>query len=287
MNHDIFPCLWCDNNAAEVAAYYGATLRAKTVSSNPVVVNIDIAGQKIMLLNGGPKFIKNPSVSLMLICNSAAELQQYWDALEQEGIALMPLDAYPFADRYGWIRDKYGMTWQLYFKEGYTAEQRITPTLMFINANNGKAKEAIELYTSIFPASEIEGIMYYKDGEGGDEPEHIQHAEFLINRYKIACMDSSLDHQFDFNEGISMVVMTPNQEETDRLWNGLVADGGSESSCGWLKDKFGLSWQIVPRRLAELIGDQKNLKKSKAAMDAMLQMKKIVIADLEKAYKLA
>ncbi|OJV50619.1 MAG: hypothetical protein BGO31_09235 [Bacteroidetes bacterium 43-16] len=287
MNHDIFPCLWCDNNAAEVAAYYAATLQAKTVNSNPVVVNIDVAGQKIMLLNGGPKFIKNPSVSLMLICNSAAELQQYWDALAQEGVPLMPLDAYPFADRYGWIRDKYGMTWQLYFKEGYTAEQRITPTLMFINANNGKAKEAIELYTSIFPASEIEGIMYYKDGEGGDEPEHIQHAEFLINRYKIACMDSSLDHQFDFNEGISMVVMTPNQEETDRLWDGLVADGGSESSCGWLKDKFGLSWQIVPRRLAELIGDQKNLKKSKAAMDAMLQMKKIVIADLEKAYKLA
>lgn len=284
MNPDIYPCLWCDNNAAEVAAFYEQALRAKILINTPVVVHIEVAGQRIMLLNGGPMFEKNASVSLMIICNSAEELNQYWNALAQEGMALMPLDAYPFADRYGWIRDKYGMTWQLYFKEGYMPEQRITPTLMFVNENNGKAKEAMECYTNIFPDSGIDGIMYYKDGEGGDEPDHIQHAEFRISNYKLACMDSSLEHRFNFSEGISMVVMTKDQKETDQLWNKLTADGGSESMCGWLKDKFGLSWQIVPKRLAELMGDQKNPSGAKAAMEAMLQMKKIVIADLEAAY---
>ncbi|RYD99237.1 MAG: VOC family protein [Sphingobacteriales bacterium] len=287
MNQDIYPCLWCNNNAEEVAAFYAEALQAKITTSNAVVVNIEVAGDRIMLLNGGAQFTKNPSVSLMLICHSTEELHQYWDALVKEGVPLMPLNAYPFADLYGWVRDKYGMTWQLYFKAGYTAEQRITPTLMFINKNNGKAKEAINLYTSIFADSGIDGIMYYRDGEGGDEPDHIQHAEFRIKNYKIACMDSSLDHRFDFNEGISMVAMTQNQEETDHLWNHLIANGGSESRCGWLKDKFGLSWQIVPKRLAELIGDQENRAKSKAAMNAMLQMNKIVIADLEAAYNKA
>ena len=284
MNQAIYPCLWCDHNAVETADFYVQALGAKVLINTPVVVHIEVAGQRIMLLNGGPQFEKNASVSLMIICNSTEELNQYWDALAIKGMALMPLDTYPFADRYGWIRDKYGMTWQLYFKEGYGAEQRITPTLMFINENNGKAKEAMDLYTSVFPESGIEGIMYYRDGEGGDQPDHIQHAEFRIRNYRMACMDSALEHKFDFNEGISMVVMTNDQQETDQLWEQLTADGGKESMCGWLKDKFGLSWQIVPKRLEELMGDKGNPTGAQAAMKAMLQMKKIIIADLEVAY---
>lgn len=284
MNQDIYPCLWCDNNAAEVADFYVQALGAKVLVHTPVVIHIEVAGQRIMLLNGGPQFEKNASISLMLICSSAEAVNQYWNALAVAGIALMPLDAYPFADQYGWIRDKYGMTWQLYFKDGYNPEQRITPTLMFVNENNGKAKEAMELYTSVFPGSGIDGIMYYRDGEGGEEPDHIQHAEFRISNYKLACMDSSLEHKFNFNEGISIVVTTNDQQETDQLWDQLTANGGQESRCGWLKDKFGLSWQIVPKRLAELVGNPENPSGARAAMTAMLQMKKISIAELETAY---
>ncbi len=284
MNNNIFPCLWFDDNAADAATFYQDAFNAKLISQSPVVTNLEILGQRLMLLNGGPAFVKNASVSLMLICHSADELQQYWNALAKDGIPLMPLDSYPFADQYGWIRDKFGMTWQLYFKVGYTAEQRMVPTLMFVNANNGNAKAAMDLYTDIFPNAKIEGILLYKDGGEGDIPENVQHAEFIINDYKIACMDSSLEHQFNFSEGISMVVMTDSQAETDKYWNALTADGGEESQCGWLKDKFGLSWQIVPKRLAELIGDVQNIDKAQKAMQAMLKMKRIDIEALEAAY---
>lgn len=284
MNNNIFPCLWFDNNATEAAVFYTAAFGATIQTQSQVVTNLDILGQRLMLLNGGPVFTKNASISLMLICNSADELQQYWDALAEEGIVLMPLDAYPFADKYGWIRDKFGMTWQLYFKDGYTAEQRMVPTLMFVNANNGNARAAIELYTGIFPNSKTEGILSYQDGGEGDVPENVQHAEFIIDGYKLACMDSSMEHQFNFSEGISMVVMTDNQEETDKYWDALLANGGSENQCGWLRDQFGLSWQIVPKRLAELIGDAQNVDKAQKAMNAVLKMKRIDIAALEAAY---
>ena len=286
MNNNIFPCLWFDNDAATAAKFYCKIFAGSSISTeSPVVVNIDVLGQRIMLLNGGPVFVKTASVSLMVICHSSAELQSYWDAFVSDGgIPLMPLDSYPFANKYGWIRDKYGMTWQLYFKEGYNAEQRLVPTLMFVNANNGRAKEAMELYTRTFPGSAVEGVMLYKDGGEDDVPENVQHAEFLINGYKLACMDSSLEHQFNFTEGISMVVMTDSQEETDKYWYALLAGGGSEGQCGWLKDRFGLSWQIVPKRLAELIGDAQNLDRSQKAMNAMLKMKRIDIDALEAAY---
>ena len=97
-------------------------------------------------------------------------------------------------------------------------------------------------------------------------------------------MDNSFDHQFDFNEGISMVVMTDDQEETDHLWNSLIANGGRESMCGWLKDPFGFSWQIVPKRLLELMNDFEQPDKAQKVMQAMMTMQKIEISDLENAY---
>ena len=96
-------------------------------------------------------------------------------------------------------------------------------------------------------------------------------------------MDNSYDHQFDFNEGISIVVMTENQEETDRYWNSLIANGGQESVCSWLKDPFGISWQIVPKILIKLMSDP-DKDKGKKVMEAMMKMKKIIISDIEKAY---
>lgn len=285
MNNNIFPCLWYDGDAKESAEFYCKIFDGKITADTPVVLNIELFGQKLMLLNGGPHFEKNASVSLMVMCETEGEVQKYWDQLEDGGIVLMALDAYPWSKKYGWIRDKFGVTWQLYLGEK-KSEQRIIPTLMFIHQNNGRTMEAMELYTEIFPNSKIESVLKYGDGVGDEShevPENVQHAHFQINDYSLFCMDNSYDHKFDFNEGISMVIMTENQEETDHLWNSLTADGGRESMCGWLKDKFGMSWQIVPKRLIQLMSDSDQLKAQKV-VQAMMKMQKIVIKDLEEAY---
>ena len=177
--------------------------------------------------------------------------------------------------------DKYGVSWQLYTGANGGTDQYFTPTFMFVNKQNGRAKEAMDFYTNLFPGSKIDGVMEYPEG-GQDKPGNVMHAQFNISGYVLACMDSSMDHQFDFSEGISMVVLTNNQEETDNYWNSMTTDGGEESMCGWLKDKFGVSWQITPKILLELI-NQADKAKAEKTMQAMMKMNKIVIADLEKA----
>lgn len=285
MNNDIFPCLWYNDDGKQSAEFYCKIFGGAMTADTPVVLNINLFGQKFMLLNGGPYFEKNASVSFMVMCETEEEIQNYWDQLESGGVALMPLDSYPWSKKYGWIRDKFGVTWQLNLNENI-GNQKIIPTLMFIHDNNGKAMEAMELYTKIFPGSKIGNVLKYGDGVGEENheiPENIQHAHFEISGYSLFCMDNSYDHQFDFNEAISMVVMTNDQEETDHLWNSLTSDGGAESRCGWLKDKFGFSWQIVPKKLIQLMSDP-DQEKAQKVVQAMMKMQKIVIADLEKAY---
>jgi predicted 3-demethylubiquinone-9 3-methyltransferase (glyoxalase superfamily) len=285
MNNDIFPCLWYDGDGKESAEFYCNVFDGTITADTPVVLNIDLFGQKLMLLNGGPQFEKNASVSFMVMCETEDEVQKYWDQLEEGGIALMPLDSYPWSKKYGWIRDKFGVTWQIYLGEKQN-DQKIVPTLMFIHQNNGKAMEAMDLYTHIFPNSKIGGVLKYGDGVGDEShevPENVQHAHFEIDGYSFFCMDNSYDHKFDFNEGISMVVMTNDQEQTDHLWNLLTADGGRESMCGWLKDKFGFSWQIVPKKLIQLMSDP-DQEKAQKVVQAMMKMQKIIIKDLEEAY---
>lgn len=286
MNPDIFPCLWFDGNGKQAADFYIKIFDGKNTADTPMVQNIEIFGQKLMLLDGGSAFQKNPSVSLMIICFSEEEILKYWELLSDGGTALMSLDEYPFAKKYGWIQDQFGMTWQVYFgnlPEDYS--QRLIPNLMFINENNGKAKEAMEFYTNIFPNSEIEGVTKYgENNNAAEDPENIAHAEFTIDHYRLGCLDSSLDHQFNFSEGISLVKLTENQTETDYLWNSLIADGGNESRCGWLKDKYGVSWQIVPKKLLELGVFADDQVKGQKVFQAMMKMQKIIIADLEAAY---
>lgn len=285
MNNDIFPCLWYDGDAKPSADFYCKVFGGKITADSPVVINIELFGQRLMLLNGGPQFEKNASVSFMVLCETEEEVDKYWKPLSEGGMVLMELGEYPWSKKYGWVRDKFGVTWQVYL--GMQGNQKIIPTLMYIHENNGKAMEAMELYTSIFPNSKIESVLKYGEGVGNEThevPENVQHAAFTLDNYTFFCMDNSYDHKFDFNEGISMVVMTDSQEETDHLWNSLTADGGQQSMCGWLKDKYGLSWQIVPKRLLELMNDFNNPQKAQNVVEAMLQMKKIVIADLELAY---
>jgi len=286
MNNNLFPCLWFDGNGKEAAEFYSKTFDGEITVENPMVLNIELFGQKVMLLNAGPHFQKNPSISLMIICHSQEEIQKYWEALSQEGTALMPLDSYPFAEKYGWIQDRFGTSWQLYLGDVPKDSQRVIPTIMFINANKGKAKQAMDFYTQIFPNSEINEVMNYgENNDTNENAENIAHAEFTLDHYRFGCMDSSWDHQFDLNEGISIVVMTDNQTQTDFLWNSLIENGGSESMCGWLKDQFGVSWQIVPKRLLELGVFADDPVKGQKVFQAMMKMQKIDIAEIERAYQ--
>ncbi|MBN8860356.1 MAG: VOC family protein [Sphingobacteriales bacterium] len=281
MNNSVYPCIWFNNNGKEAAAFYCTVFPGATVTEDTGLVQmLSINGQNMMFLNGGDQFAPNASISFLIANEDEKETERLYNALAEGGIALMPLDSYPFSKKYGWVRDKFGITWQLYTGQKGNTDQYFTPTLMFINRQNGRAKEAITFYTTLFPDSQTEGILEYPEG-GEDTPGNVQHAQFRINGYTLACMDSSLNHNFNFDEGISLVVLTANQDETDYYWNGLTKSGGEESMCGWLKDKYGLSWQIVPKKLLSLINNN-NPQISKYAMEAMMKMKKIIIADLEK-----
>jgi len=153
--------------------------------------------------------------------------------------------------------------------------QKITPFLWY----DGQAEEAIKLYTSVFKNSKI--ISIKKWGEGSPFPkDQVMQGVFELDGLTFYAFDAG--PQFKFTEAISMMVSCDTQEEIDHYWNKLTANGGQESVCGWLKDKFGLSWQITPPILGELLND-KDKAKAGRVMQAMMKMKKIIIADLKKA----
>ncbi|RNI33849.1 VOC family protein [Hanamia caeni] len=277
MNNQLYPCLWFDGKAKEAATFYSSVFdNSKIISENPIVVMFELDGVLFMGLNGGPTFKINPSISFFVFCESEEEVEQKWKLLSEGGGVMMALDKYPWNDKYGWCADKYGVNWQLML--GPDAKQKIVPSFMFTQGQSGKAGEAINFYTSLFENSEIQLINRYGKGEG-DVEGNINHARFTLNGQEFAGMESSLPHQFTFNEGVSIVVPCDNQEEIDFYWNKLT-EGGEESQCGWLKDKYGVSWQIVPAMLGKLINDPE---KSKRVMDVVMKSVKFNISELENA----
>jgi len=280
MNNSIYPCLWFDGNAKEAADFYCSVFKnSKVTSENPLVVMFEMDGQKFMGLNGGPMFKINPSVSFFVVCETEEEVDESWKKLLGGGSVLMPLDKYPWSAKYGWVQDRFGVSWQLAFGKMKDVGQKFTPTLMFVGEQAGKAEQAIHFYTSIFDNSGITGILKYAPGEG-DKEENVKHAQFNLNKHVFMATDSSGPHKFSFNEAISFVVSCETQKEIDYYWNKLTADGGQESMCGWLKDKYGVSWQIVPSMIGSWMADKG---KGDRVMQAIMEMKKLDIEILKKA----
>lgn len=277
MNNSIYPCLWFDGKAKEAAVFYnGVFSNAKIISENPIVSIFELHGKKFMGLNGGPMFTINPSISMFVSCADDAEIEKYWNRLTEGGMVMMPLDKYPWAEKYGWVKDKYGMTWQLMIDDLSQVSQKINTAFLFSNKQFGKAKEAIDLYISIFPNSTAHHQELYKEGEG-QPVGYLKFGHFTLNGELFAAMDGPGDHAFEFGEGLSIVVDCDTQEQIDHYWNALTSDGGKESQCGWLKDKFGVSWQIVPTILGKLMSDPE---KSPRVMQAFMKMKKFDIEAL-------
>ena len=272
----MYPCLWFDGNANEAANYYCSVFNnSKIVNNTPIVTRFEIEGKLIMGLNGGPMFKINPSISLFVNCITNDEIETIWNRLIDGGSAMMPLENYPWAEKYGWLVDKFGMTWQLMLTKIPDGVPKITPSFLFVGEQYGKAKEAIEYWTSIFSNSKINELQLYVDGE--PQPKgNLKFGHFSLQNELFAAMDGFGQHEFRFNEGFSIVVECDTQEEIDNYWSKLT-EGGSESQCGWLKDKFGVSWQIVPSILSKLMS---NPEKSQKVIQAFMKMKKFDIQTL-------
>ncbi len=153
---------------------------------------------------------------------------------------------------------------------------RIYPCLWF----DGRAQEAAKLYVSLLPDSRVDAVSRSPADTPSGPAGTVLTVDFTLAGQHFQALNGGPD--FKFNESVSLVIEVDDQAETDRLWSALTADGGEPSQCGWLKDRFGLSWQIVPHRLLELLGDD-DPDRARRAMEAMLQMGKIEIAALERA----
>jgi len=292
----ITPFLWFDKEAGEAAKFYTSVFKGKiknksiftdTPSGTIEIYTIAILGQEFTLMSAGPLFKLNPSVSFFLNFdpskdkNARKNLDALWKKLVQGGTALMPLQKYPFSERYGWVQDKYGVSWQLILSNpGGEKRPFIVPSLMFVGKVCGKAEEATNFYMSVFKSSKRGLVARYPKDMKPDKEGTIMFTDFMINNQWFAAMDSAWMHKFKFSEATSFIVDCKNQKEVDYYWKKLSADKKSEQ-CGWLKDKYGLSWQIIPSALNELIGKDK----SGRVMQAMLKMKKIDIKKLKQAYE--
>lgn len=296
----ITPHLWFDKEAKEAAEFYtslftdskitNTTTLHDTPSGDAVIVTFELAGQSFMAISAGPDFKFNPSVSFFVNFDPSRDkdarknIEALWEGLSEGGIALMPLDKYPFSERFGWIQDKFGLSWQLILTNPAGEERPvILPSLMFVGDVAGRAEEAINLYLSVFRDSRMGAIMHFGPGQEPDREGTVMFADFMIENQWFAAADSAHEHHFAFNEAISFIVHCDDQKEIDYYWDRLSAVPEAEQ-CGWLKDRFGVSWQIVPKDMDEMMarGTPEQIDR---VTQTFLPMKKLVIADLKKAYE--
>jgi predicted 3-demethylubiquinone-9 3-methyltransferase (glyoxalase superfamily) len=284
----IIPFLWFDNQAEEAIGLYtslfanSAVFRMDRIPDGPakgnVIATYQLAGQEFMAIDGGPHFHFSPAVSLFVSCETKGEVDRLYATLSDGGHIMMPLDSYPFSERYTWLADKYGVSWQLFYTNG---EQGIAPCLLFTGEQHGRAEEAMNRYTGLFDNSGIQVLERYGAGEEGPEGS-VKFAAFTLHGQGFIAMENPLAHEFTFTHAISFFVKCADQNEVDALWEKL-SDGGEIEQCGWLRDPFGVSWQIVPTILDTMLHDD-DPKKRERVMNALLQMKKIEVAGLQQAF---
>jgi len=270
----IVPTIWFNRNADEAAEFYADVFPDTLVdarvphpeSGETLTVDVLIDGYRVTLLNGGPEFGPTPAISFFVnfdpsrMEDARGELDRLWARLTDGGIVLMPLDRYDFSEHYGWVADRFGVNWQLMLTDP-AGEPRpyIIPNLMY----GGQARQAVDDYAALFPGAQVGTRVTYPDsGE-------VMFSEFQLYGEWFTAMDSAVEQPFTFTPGLSLMVNAHGQEEIDRLWNGLSAVVALEQ-CGWLQDRYGVSWQIVPDNMAELM-------ERPGAYQKLLGMRKLVI----------
>lgn len=290
----IIPHLWFNGNASEAINFYisvfpGAGINAtayypKTQEEGLADFQLDMAGKvlsiefeilgfRFVAINAGPEFTPNPSISFFITLDTKEEMEELWGKLAGGGTTLMALGKYPFSDYYGWVEDQYHLSWQLILNnpEG-DWRPRVVPSLLFTRDRHGKAEEAIGFYTSVFKNSRKGQIAHRMEDDPMAKAGTLAFGDFAAGNTWIAAMDGGIGHEFTFNEGVSLMIPCRDQEEIDHYWEKLTGQGGEESVCGWLKDKFGVSWQVTPANMEELM-------KKPGAFRTMMNQRKIIIAE--------
>lgn len=302
----IIPHLWFDTAAKEAAGFYTAVFPESKITHSSVLhdtpsgdcdlISFELWRQEFMAISAGPLFRFNPSVSFIVNFDplffggagnqarqqAREQLDSAWNQLVEGGKVLMPLQAYPFSERYGWLEDRYGLSWQLMLSnpEG-TPRPPIVPSLMFTGDKAGKAEEAGSFYRSVFRQAEAGALHRYPAGMEPDTAGSIMYSDFKLEDKWFAAMDSARQHGIGFNEAVSFMITCRDQQEIDYYWEQLSAVPQAEQ-CGWLKDKYGLSWQVSSAEMESLMrtGTQQQTDR---LMKAFLPMKKIDIARLKAA----
>lgn len=286
----ITPNIWCDGTADEARDFYleaFAGLGAELVQHNTYPVEglldfqrplagktltneISLGGFRFILVNAGDEFRPNPSISFFvnfdpsLMERPGEQLSALWGRLVEGGRILIDLGEYDHSPKYGWVEDRYGVSWQLMLTDPAGQPRPIIiPQLMFGETAQGRAAEAVDLYTGVFGDAEAGNVVRYP---GSDE---IMFSDFRLMGQWFSAMDSAVPQDFSFTEGVSLMVQVDGQEEIDRLWSVLAQQ---EQPCGWCTDRFGVSWQIVPSNLGELM-------QKAGGYESLMGMSKIVIND--------
>lgn len=261
----IIPCLWFNTQAEEAARLYCSVFPSSQISrisyygdaaaeasgqakGSPMLVEFKLEKEDFQALNGGPVFKLTPALSFFVWCKTRKEIDQRWEKLRKGGNVLMELQEYYWSKRYGWCEDKYGVSWQLMLSD---ETKPIAPAFLFMNTLLGQGEKAIHFYTSLFKNSNIGNI--YKDPTSGA----ILHATFNLAGREFVLMEGEGPQKHLITPGMSFSVNCRDQDEVDYFWEKL-SEGGATDQCGWLRDQFGISWQIVPTVLGG--GDDSTVK---------------------------
>lgn len=269
-------CLWVDGHVEEMIAFYSevfSTVKRKVTNyfesdqhgkiGDILTVSLDIDNLEFILLNGGPEFQMTPAISYVVEARTVEEAECIWGKLAAKGTILMALDE-SSGRLFGWLNDQFGVSWQI--TVGSDAEI-ISPCLMFIHENYGRAAEALTAWESYY--GQLEKGLVLKNPD-----DTIQFAKFSLHGQPFMIMENDYDHQFEITMGNSFYVYCEDQEEINRVWAAVTKEG-QESQCGWMIDKFGVSWQTVTRDMDTLFRSINP--KAKELTEALYQMKKIDI----------
>jgi predicted 3-demethylubiquinone-9 3-methyltransferase (glyoxalase superfamily) len=286
MNNKIYPCVWFNGHTEEAISFYKEVFLDVLVKSENfygkegfefhnqkegsiMTAKIQILNQDFLFLNGGPFFRPNPSISFYVNLDEL-EAENVFKKISERGKIMMEFGQYPWAKKYGWVEDEFGISWQISAGNTDDLKNKITPSLLFAKKSEGMGVKALKKYLEIFPNSEKLAEVLYDDGK-------LKYGKIGFNNQEFILMDSPISHEFGFDEGISLTIDCENQTEIDYFWDNLTKNG-EEGQCGWLKDEVGISWQIVPKILGELL---KNKEKAGKVTEAFLKMKKFDIETLK------
>ena len=294
----ITPNIWFQDNAREALEFYTAAFGDGSAiletTSYPetglpdfqrdragqlLAADFSLRGHRLTAINAGDEFAPTPAISFMLnfdplqysdAAAARADLDGLWQQLSVGGKIMMPVQEYEFSARYGWVEDRYGVSWQLILTDP-EGEPRpfLIPALMFSGPQQNQAAAAVKYWTEVFPKSSIGAQFHYPETTGPATTDALMFSEFTLDDQWFVATDSAVEQDFTFTEGVSLLVACENQAEIDRYWEALSAVPEAEQ-CGWCKDQFGVSWQIVPKNITQLL-------QQPGAYENMLKMRKLVI----------